>query len=153
VTDLRDDLREAYMASVLDLALPGPITVTPRPPGVIEGEFPADIGHLHVITASNPHSRPLHAEENDARNELLRRELRDRPEVAAILPATGRSATGGWSEDGFAVIDVDRDVVLDLATRHGQSAVYEWMATHLAVVWTAPQRADDRLGWAITPRG
>lgn len=148
----RDDLREAYIATVLDLVLPADrrVTVTPRPAGVHEGRFPDGIHHVQVITASNPRSRSLLAAENNARNDLLRRELHGLSDAPDVRPATGRAANGGWVEDSFAVIDGDRDTLLDLATRHGQLAIYEWTATHLSVVWTAPERADDTLGWAIT---
>ena len=147
----RDDLRVAYTATILDLWLPERLTVEPRPTGIRDGAFPAGIDHVHVITASNPRSRPLSAAENQARNDLLRRDLRRLSGAHEVSLATGRSADGGWIEHGFAVVDADRATLIDLAIRHGQLAIYAWTPAHLAVVWTAPEMADDTIGWSVTP--
>lgn len=147
-----DLLREAYLATVLHLQLPDGrrVKLAPRERGACHGEFPAGIDRVYVITAANPRSQPLLGPENASRNDLLRRELLTLVgDPAQILPARGCSPDGRWCEESFAVVDPEREALLDLATRHGQLAVYEWTATHRAVVWTAPERADDLQGWVV----
>lgn len=149
----RDLLRDAYVATLLEIRLLDgrQVTVAPRPLGVREGSFPTGVERIHVITASNPRSQPLLGPENATRNELLRRELHVLVGGPRCSSAVGRSADGRWSEDSFAVFDAPRRTMIDLATRHGQLALYEWTAATRAVVWTAPERADDVHGWAVGP--
>ena len=141
-------LAEAYETSVLEIAWHGAwLVVRPRPVGEIVGAFPTDVRTLHVVTGHNPESRELTADENDVRNRMLRADLDARG--WARHDAVGRSPDGAWSEASFAVVDVDRDDVLDLAARYQQHAIFEWTPRHLAVVWCRPDLPTAVHGWTV----
>ncbi|WP_130649203.1 DUF3293 domain-containing protein [Egicoccus halophilus] len=138
---------DAYLAAIVEVDLDRRrLVVEPAPADTVEGSFPDGCAHLHVMTAHNPRSRVLPAAENAARNRRLAGDL-----LAAGLdhhPALGRSPDGTWREPSYALVDVDEAVVLDLADRFGQHAVYRWTPHERAVVWTGAQRGRvDRQGW------
>lgn len=93
--------------------------------GVRSAELAELLRSLHAasgafITAWNPGSRPLAAEENLARNEALRREA-----MAAghrLLEGQGHSPGRDWCEESYLVVGIDRPRALALARRHGQLA-------------------------------
>lgn len=144
-------LLPAYVASVVDLALPGRgwVTLGPRPRSTTAGRFPSGSSHLHVITAANPRSRPLPPAENVRRTTALARELHALG--LTTLPAVGRSEDRSWREPCLVVTDADEPTVLALALRADQHAVYRWTATHRAVVWTDPRRPPHLHGWWLAP--
>jgi transcriptional regulator with XRE-family HTH domain len=122
--------------------------VEPRSEGVTEGEFPDGVDRVHVITAFNPRSRLLRRGENEERNRLLASDL----ERAGLryVPAVGRSPDDSWSEDSFAVIDGDREQLLDLARRYDQNAIFEWTPDQRAILWSDPELAAQTHGWRST---
>lgn len=78
--------------------------------------------HSHFITAFNPASRRLPAEENAARHDELGKRL-DALGVAKVA-AAGLDPSGQWPpEPGYLVFDLALDVVLSLGRRYGQNAV------------------------------
>jgi transcriptional regulator with XRE-family HTH domain len=143
-------LAQLYADTVIEIHWPDRphLLVEPRPQGVTEGEFPEGIDHLHVITAFNPRSRLLRRGENEERNRLLAADL----ERAGLRyePAVGRSPDDSWSENSFAVIDGDREQLLDLARRYDQNAIFEWRPHALAVQWTDPARMPSSHGWSTS---
>ncbi|MFA9430689.1 DUF3293 domain-containing protein [Egicoccus sp. AB-alg2] len=144
-----DGLRRAYLDAVVEIDLDGRrLELTGAPRGTTRGRFPAGVGHVHVVTACNPRSEVLPAERNRMRNQALAAEL-----AAAGLrsvPAVGRSPDGTWQEPSFAVLDADTPLLLDVADRHGQHAVYRWTPDELAVVWAGRQRGRvDAQGWVL----
>ena len=72
------------------------------------------------ITAHNPMSRPLDADENDRRHAVLLRDLH-----AGEMPcASGVNTGGGWPDEAALLVAPRRlDEALDLARKHGQRAV------------------------------
>lgn len=139
-------LTEAYAGSVVEVDWHGErIVVAPRPAGETIGDFPVGARTIHVVTAHNPAGRVLDEHANAERNAQLRAEL---DELGwCHHDAVGRSPDGSWSEASFAVVDVDRGAVVDLAARHEQLAVFEWTADHRAIVWCRSDLADDVHGW------
>lgn len=78
--------------------------------------------HSHFITAFNPASRRLPAEENAARHAELGEKL-DTFGVKKVA-AAGLDPTGRWPpEPGYLVFDLALDAVLSLGRRYGQNAV------------------------------
>jgi hypothetical protein len=130
-----DELRRAYLDAVIEVTAPdGTVTTyaaSSEPPALPDGAT-----WLHVITACNPRSEPLPDVENEHRNRALARDLADAG--LSALPAVGRSPDGTWIERSFAVVDGDEAVVLDLAARHDQHAIYRVTPTDVEVVWTTP---------------
>jgi transcriptional regulator with XRE-family HTH domain len=148
VSSVEQVMHDAYTATVLEVELPerGRITVEPRPPGITEGEFPKGVERIHVITAANPHSRPLTAGENEERNRYLRRDL----DAAGwrYTAALGRAPEDdGWQESSFAVFDGDETRLLEIARAHEQHAIFRWTPTERSVLYT-DQEAGHHHGWS-----
>lgn len=142
----RDDLRETYLASVVEIDLPsGRVIVRAAPPGTVTGAFPAHVRrHLHVITACNPYSQVLDPADNAARNARLAADLDAAgiPRVAAV----GRAADRSWSEPSFALLDAEEEAVLDHADRYDQHAVFVWAPSVFGVLWAGANRGRRDLG-------
>lgn len=143
----RDTLRDLYLASVVEIALPsGTVAVETAPAGTATGPFPPGVAHLHVITACNPYSQVLDPADNAVRIARLAEEL-----AAAGLAhaeAVGRAPDHSWSEPSFAVLDADEATVLDLADRHAQHAVFVWTPSEWGVLWAGAHRGErDTAGW------
>jgi transcriptional regulator with XRE-family HTH domain len=144
-------LAQLYADTVIEIRWPDRPhqVIEPRPEGVTEGDFPEGVDHLHVISAFNPRSRLLRRGENEERNRLLAADL----ERAGLhhVPAVGRSPDDSWSEDSFAVIDADRDQLLEIARRYQQNAIFEWTPHRRVILWSDPELAAQTHGWRITP--
>ena len=114
-----------YAEAVVELIVDGEhLVLTPCGPAAAEPRALAPYGPpLWVLTAGDPYPVELDAEENAARNALLRGGI----ERLGLRhhPALGRSQDGSTSEVSVALRGTTREVVLDLAARHGQLAVYE----------------------------
>ena len=120
-----DTLAEVYARTVIEIDWDGtPTVLSRRPPGTTEGDFPSDASVVHVLTAQNPRSRLLLGPENEERNRTLKHQLELRG--WRFHPAAGRSPDGSWTEEGYAIVDADRDDVLALAREHEQNAIFEW---------------------------
>lgn len=133
------------------------IEVARAPLGTTEGEFPASVATVHVVTASNPAPDVLPAEENARRNERLKADLQRA--ALAWRPAIGRSSNPHepWAEHGFALVDVGRDRAVDLGRRYEQNSIFEWTPEHRALVLCRhPDNPQDEAvlvhGWSATWR-
>jgi transcriptional regulator with XRE-family HTH domain len=146
-------LSELYARTVLEIDWTDDmrLVVQHRDEGVTEGSFPDGAERIHVITAANPRSRLLRVSENHERNRLLAQDL----EAAGLdhRPAIGRSPDSSWSEPSFAVIDAERDLLLDLARRYEQHAIFEWTPKHRSVLWADSGSAPGRHGWSAWSHG
>jgi hypothetical protein len=78
---------------------------------------------IHIITAYNPFERVLSQEENQKRQEALKRLLELRP--VKFVSVCGMSPDGQWSEPSFAVSGFTRSQACELARYIGQRAVFE----------------------------
>lgn len=148
-------LASPYATTIVELESPGhpPVTVVPDPdghgPGSLPDLVPPGTRHLHIVTACNPRSRRLDDATNAARNRRFLAEIQ-----AAGLPvlrADGGAPDGSWHEPGFALLDIEVEVALDLARRHDQHAIFELTPDHLTVRWTDPQQAPIVQGWHLDP--
>ncbi|MCC5947532.1 MAG: DUF3293 domain-containing protein [Nitriliruptoraceae bacterium] len=141
-----DALTSAYLAAVVELALPdGPVLLEPAPLGVAAGVFPAEVERVTVLTACNPRSELQPAAVNAARQHRLAELLRGL-DCRWWVPAEGRSVDGTWREASFAVADADEVDLLALAADLDQHAIYAWSPTERAVVWTDDGHRDVT-GW------
>ncbi len=124
-----------YTSTIVTVELPsGVLTVTPTD-APASGTLPVALSEpVHVVTAWNPGSQRLPDDENDRRNDALRRELDHRD--AAWYPARGCSPDGSWCEDSFAVSGWTRPDACALARAHDQAAVFELVSGQLVVVST-----------------
>jgi len=119
------NLWAAYLETRFEVSLPSQrITIrvgeaTPILDGFID-ECGADCWCF--VTAWNPGSRPLSAEENHARNRRLRAEL-ERSQ-GGVFEGEGRGADPAWPpEESFLALGVDLGAAVDLGSRYGQRAV------------------------------
>lgn len=145
----REELRAAFLDTDVHLWRGRDhLVVEPREPGTTEGEFPAGVGTVHVITAWNPGGRRTDPATNAHAERALRADL-TRLELV-VWDAEGWAPDASWAEASVAVVDGDEAVMLDLARRYGQSALYRWTVDHRAVVW-CDGRPDDVQGWALRP--
>lgn len=141
---MSDHLRDAYNSAVIDIAsAQGVVTTVPvqGPPQRLI-DLPDGAAHVHIITACNPRSERLPRGDNEDRNRSLEQDL----DAAGLAhrPAVGRSRDSSWAEPSFAVLDADEAVVLALAERWEQHAIYRITATDVTVVWTGEGGASDR---------
>ena len=114
-----------YAEAVVELIVDGEhLVLTPCVlDAAAQGALSSRGAPLWVLTAGDPCPVELDAVENAARNALLRDDI----ERLGLRhhPALGRSPDGSTFEVSVAVRGTSREVVLDLAARHGQLAVYE----------------------------
>ncbi|MFI0432153.1 MAG: DUF3293 domain-containing protein [Candidatus Nanopelagicales bacterium] len=92
----------------------------------------AEVATAWVLTGHNPGSAPLPPSQNRQRHLDL---------AAAVAEAghrgheaVGRAMEGDWSEDSLLVCGAPEDLVLDLARRFDQNAVYRWTPTSWSII-------------------
>jgi hypothetical protein len=116
----------------------------------LPASFPATWG---IVTACNPGSRMLSADENKARTQLLARriaELGVRHSAALnTTPEGGRGGWEEWEEPGFAVWEIERAILLDLARIFEQRAVIWGSSGKVGILETATERWISR-GFTIS---
>jgi hypothetical protein len=112
------DLLRAYAATRCVLVRDGVRSLVAGP-----GPEPLPAVPLFVITAENPGSVPLPAEQNAARNTELEAALRT--SGWTVWRAIGEAAAGSWAESGYAVAGAGRAAVVAMGERFGQRAVFE----------------------------
>lgn len=119
-------LWSAYQATHLDVQLPDEgVRQLEQVESIAGDEWPFDVGCAWIITAFNPRSIPLSTDENRVRHEALGRDLEK--SGIAHLPNRGfDSAEPTWWEDGYTLPGADTDVVLGLARKWEQNAVFAW---------------------------
>lgn len=84
-----------------------------------------------IVTAYNPSSEQLSAEENQQRHQALERDLKSFSYVAA----SGESPDGTWVEAGFAVLDIDLEAALPLGKKYGQNAILWGEGGRVYLAW------------------
>lgn len=87
---------------------------------------------FYMITAANPYSQLLSDEENKARNQSLHGELTKISEL--ILSAIGRDPTSDWSEHGWVLPTSDEKLLIDLARKFHQNAIFKFSESGKQVI-------------------
>jgi hypothetical protein len=87
---------------------------------------------FYMITAANPYSQLLSDEENKARNQSLHVELTKISEL--ILSAIGRDPTSDWSEHGWVLPTSDEKLLIDLARKFHQNAIFKFSESGKQVI-------------------
>ena len=131
-------LRAAYLDTIIEFADPDGVRWRLRSRAA--GESGADVvpsflGYdfeAWVITAWNPESVPVPAEQNAT----AQRELLADVEAAGLiaLPAVGMSRDRSWAEESVLVVGATREWVLGIAKKYKQNAVFLWTPDSLVVV-------------------
>lgn len=86
-----------------------------------------------VVTAHNPGSQPLPAEENARRHRELEQVLREGG--YELAPGVGRSPDGKWREEGFTVFGIGLEEALAVGRRFGQNAIVYGEGERVALAW------------------
>lgn len=130
----------AYGRAVIDIGPPGGpgFRLEPQAPGVTDDWPDGLAAPVVVVTAWNPDSVVLPADDNRARNRRLVAEL-DRRGVEH-WPAVGRDPGGRHLEEGVAVPGMDEAEGVAVGARHGQAAIYVWTPDALTVVSCTRER-------------
>ena len=87
---------------------------------------------IHIITACNPYEEPLSDNENILRNESLYAELTQLD--VEIKPVVGRSPSGDWHEDSFAIYGFTRKQACKIACKFNQRGIFELTVDELLVI-------------------
>jgi hypothetical protein len=87
---------------------------------------------VHILTAWDPGLERPGQVINRARQAALERDLRRFTET--LMVAVGVDPVTGHREEGVAVIGVAESVVLALAARYGQDAVFAWTPAEWSIV-------------------
>jgi hypothetical protein len=98
---------------------------------------------IHIITAYNPFEKVLSREENQQRQEALKRLLELRS--VQFTSVCGMSPDGQWSEPSFAVHGFTRSDACALARYIGQRAVFELDDEFLYVIGSDEKMRGKRL--------
>ena len=97
---------------------------------------------IHVITAHNPFEQRLSDDENIHRNESLNAELtRLHVDIKTVI---GKSPSGDWHEESFAVHGLTREQACSIARHFNQRGVYEILEDELLVIEVNTQEIKGR---------
>jgi Protein of unknown function (DUF3293) len=94
-----------------------------------------------IITAHNPYSQQLSAQENDQRHKQLESILQERG--LEHSPSTGQSPDGSWCEEGFIIFDISLEDALAIGKHFEQHAILYGQGNRTALAWCE----DGRLEW------
>jgi hypothetical protein len=139
----------AYRTAVIDVVPPDrpPFRIVPADPGP-SGPWPEGMASpMVVVTAWNPDSIRLGADENAARHRALAAELDDLD--IPWWPATGRDPGQRYAEQGAAVVGLSEADGVRIGRSHGQAAVYVWTPEAWEVVSCTDGRRHTS-GWYLT---
>ena len=87
---------------------------------------------VHVITAWNPGVQLSDLERNRQADEVLERALGNLG--IRHIRTVGRSVDNTWREEGWSLVGSNRELVLALAKRCGQLAIYEFSPTQSRII-------------------
>jgi hypothetical protein len=85
-----------------------------------------------VITAWNPGAQLSDLERNRQADEVLERALGNLG--IRHIRTIGRSVDNTWREEGWSLVGSNRELVLALAKRCGQLAIYEFSPTQSRII-------------------
>jgi hypothetical protein len=123
----------AYRGTVVDVTVPDGSVRRLRQVDRGGDAWPYAVDHVWIMTACNPRSEPLSESDNLTRHLALGEELR-----AAGLTATPNvgydPADPTWSEPGYTIPGAEREVVIALAERREQNAVFGWFPDRWEIV-------------------
>ena len=79
---------------------------------------------FYMITAANPFSNQLTTQENTLLNEELKRDL----EAKGLepIPGIGKDPSSDWLEEGWVVKGLNETILIDLAKKYQQNAIFRF---------------------------
>lgn len=102
-------------------------------------------GPVHALTAWDPAGQTRSRADNDAHNDLLRRELdATGARVRDAAGYRGSHITGELLDRGFVVSDLPEERVREIAASFGQEAIYRISAAELTVIAAADGTEESR---------
>lgn len=138
-------LHEAYTQTDFVVTTPvGDVTLRVGSPPVGNAAAIATVAgrRVTVVTGWNPRSVPQDTATNRDANDRLRAVIdssgwawwvavgRGRPQ-----PGTDGQSVSIWSEDSFAILDVDATTMCLLGRAFDQNAIFQWDGDHGSIVW------------------
>jgi hypothetical protein len=145
-----DDPWFAYVNTVVEIVRSGApdLFIRSAPAGLV-GAWPwATDLPVYVLTAWDPGDERFDEDENRSRQRALDAALRS---VARDLwPARGFDPSTGYRDEGVAVTALPERVVLDVASRFGQDAVFSWTPAEWTILSCSGERRLS-LGWSVSP--
>jgi len=136
----------AYARTIVEISPPTRATfqIIPAPRGEV-GAWPSGFrAEIFVITAWNPHSQPLHDNENRVRQEALESELLR----LELWPAVGLDPNSKYREEGVAVSGLPELEAIALCARYDQNAIFTWTPVAWSILSCTDKRRQDS-GWRL----
>ena len=97
---------------------------------------------IHIITACNPLGKVLSNDKNAQRNQSLQKHIEQLSlEYKHVI---GRSPSGDWQEQSFAISGVTREQACELAQSFDQRAIFELNQDELLVIDTNSYQVKRR---------
>lgn len=131
---MSEDLWAAYAATLVDVTLPnGAIRRVSQTPNVGGDTWPFDVPLAWIMTACNPRSELL----DEAANIVRHRELGEELAAAGALAIPNVGYDPGdpaWSEPGYTVPGADVDLIVELAHRWEQNAIFSWQPDRWEII-------------------
>ncbi len=149
-----DEIWAAFALAVVTLELEsGSAVLRPDEVGQV-GSFPFD-NAVHIVTAYNPGgsidstvSADVLEQRNQSRHQQLETMLLDHE----CLDSVGSAIDGGFAEPGFAILNIDLEVAIEIGAKFGQKAIYQWSDDRLLIAGV-DEPAQLELGWSLNRRG
>jgi Protein of unknown function (DUF3293) len=143
-----DDPWAVYARTVVRIARLGePELVVRGAPRGARGAWPwTSPEAVHVLTAWDPGTKRLGERENREREAALEAELQQLG-LAGWWRAVGLDPVSGHREEGMAVRGLAEHVVLQVAARYDQDAIFSWTPSEWAIVACLGGRRVV-LGWS-----
>ena len=79
---------------------------------------------FYMITAANPFSNQLTTQENTLLNEELKIDLEAKG--AEPIPGIGKDTSSDWLEEGWVVKGLNETILIDLAKKYQQNAIFRF---------------------------
>jgi hypothetical protein len=140
----------AYARTVVEISPRAQATlrIFPAPKGEV-GAWPLGFeAEIFVITAWNPHSRPLDNKINRVRQEALETELLS----LEHYPAVGLDPSSDYREEGVAVSGLSEVEAINLGARYNQNAIFAWTPTAWRILSCVDERREES-GWLVVEPG
>lgn len=143
------DLWSTYLRTVIDIELPGGgVRRLEQIAPTSDQDWPFDETHAWIMTACNPRSIPLSADENAQRHSDFSRAMSARG--IRHVPNVGTDPEDeSWREAGYTVFGIDEAEAAQWARDLEQNAIYGWWPDRFELIGVLlPGRTISTWRWA-----